>query len=185
MFLVGRSSRQLVSWCYLGHSSFSHETQSSNYYWYSLSLYSLYPVNLDFQVLLFGSFLDNFHGGVFLKWYCYTNRHTLPEFLVLYDNTRSVGFYFPVSLNCHVPENSYIVILGNCVWLVIIPSLSGFDFVLLAYFPGHICRYLVMSVSIFIFGSSRHPEIICLTFSSYLPQILHFGLVPSLTIWQW
>lgn len=30
-------------------------------------------------------------------------------------------------------EDIYIVILSNCVWLVLMPPLSGFDFVLLPY----------------------------------------------------
>lgn len=109
--------------------------------------------------------------------------NTLPEFLIFYDNIRSVCFDFSVSLNWHVPEFSYIVILGNIVWLVFIPSLSGFDFVHFAYLPMHICCYLVMSVGVLFFASSRLPVIKWTTVSSDFPQIMHFGLVPSLIMW--
>ena len=63
------------------------------------------------------------------------NEHAPCFFLVLDHNVRSVGFYFPVGVDRHIPEYFDLAVISYCCWLVFIPRLSCLDFITSADLP--------------------------------------------------
>lgn len=46
-----------------------------------------------------------------------------------------VGFYLPVGMDWHVPENSDIILFSDCYGLMFVPSVTGFHIIALINLP--------------------------------------------------
>ena len=99
--------------------------------------------------------------------------------LALQRNDQAISCDGPVSVDGHVPHNGDVVLLGDSLGFMLIPSFLHLNTKLFADLPVHVYSCLVWWMYS-VLASSGQPETRWSMVSSKRPRSLHFGFIGRL-----